>query len=97
MGRAVSKFIPAEQLVVPYETSDLDSCPNITQVIRMSLNDLRKKQVSGFYLDLPVIPAQEELNSVDDEINRIDGLSPSQVDYDCTILECHVDLDLERL
>ena len=95
MGRAVSKFIPAEQLVVPYETSDLDSCPNITQVIRMSLNDLRKKQVSGFYLDLPVIPAQEELNSVDDEINRIDGLSPSQVDYDCTILECHVDLDLE--
>lgn len=95
LGRAVSKFIPAEQLVVPYETSDLDSCPNITQVIRMSLNDLRKKQVSGFYLDLPVIPAQEELNSVDDEINRIDGLSPSQVDYDCTILECHVDLDLE--
>tara|TARA_R100001440_G_scaffold26434_2_gene43034 strand:+ start:2674 stop:5112 length:2439 start_codon:yes stop_codon:yes gene_type:complete len=95
LGRAVSKFIPAEQLVVPYETSDLDSCPNITQVIRMSLNDLRKKQVSGFYLDIPVIPAQEELNSVDDEINRIDGLSPSQVDYDCTILECHVDLDLE--
>lgn len=95
LGRAVSKFIPAEQLVVPYETSDLDSCPNITQVIRMSLNDLRKKQVSGFYLDIPVIPAQEEMNSVDDEINRIDGLSPSQVDYDCTILECHVDLDLE--
>ena len=95
MGRAVSKFVPAEQLVVPYETSDLDSCPNITQVIRMSLNDLRKKQVSGFYLDIPVIPAQEEMNSVDDEINRIDGLSPSQVDYDCTILECHVDLDLQ--
>ena len=49
-GRAVSKFVPAEHLVVPYETSDLESCPNITQVLRMSLNDLRKKQVSGFYL-----------------------------------------------
>jgi hypothetical protein len=95
MGRAVSKFIPAENLVVPYDTSDLDSCPNITQVVRMSLNDLRKKQVAGFYLDIPVIPAQEELGSIESEIDRIDGLSPSQIDYDCTIMECHVDLDLE--
>ncbi len=94
-GRAVSKFIPAEHLVVPYETSDLDTCPNITQVIRMSLNDLRKKQVSGFYLDIPVLPSQGESGSVDDEIQRIDGVTPSQIDYDCTILECHVDLDLE--
>ena len=52
LGRAVSKFIPAEHLVVPYETSDLDTCPNITQVIRRSLNDLRKKLVAGFYLDI---------------------------------------------
>lgn len=95
MGRAVSKFIPAENLVVPYETSDLDTCPNITQSIRMSLNDLRKKQVAGFYLDIDVIPAQEDLDSVESEIDRIDGVSPSQIDYDCTILECHVDLDLE--
>ena len=95
LGRAVSKFIPAENLVVPYETSDLDTCPNITQVLRMSLNDLRKKQVAGFYLDIPVIPAQEEMGSVESEIDRIDGVSPSQIDYDCTILECHVDLDLE--
>ncbi len=94
-GRAVSKFIPAENLVVPYETSDLDTCPNITQVLRMSLNDLRKKQVAGFYLDIPVIPAQSEMDSVGNEIDRIDGVSPTQIDYDCTILECHVDLDLE--
>ena len=95
LGRAVSKFIPAEHLVVPYETSDLDTCPNITQVLRMSLNDLRKKQVAGFYLDIPVIPAQEEMDSVDSELDRIDGVSPTQIDYDCTILECHVDLDIE--
>mgnify|MGYP003116225283 CR=1 FL=1 len=94
-GRAVSKFIPAENLVVPYETSDLATCPNISQVVRMSLNDLRKHQVSGFYLDIPVLPSQNETGSVDDEINRIDGVSPSQIDYDCTLLECHVDLDLE--
>ena len=95
LGRAVSKFIPAENLIVPYETADLDTCPNITQVVRMSLNDLRKKQVAGFYLDVPVIPAQAEMDSVGDELDRIDGVSPTQIDYDCTILECHVDLDLE--
>ena len=95
LNRAVSKFIPAEHLVVPYETSDLETCPNITQSIRMSLNDLRKKQVAGFYLDIPVLPAQQESDSVTDEIDRIDGMSSSQIDYDCTILECHVDLDLE--
>ena len=80
---------------MPYETSDLETCPNITQVLRMSLNDLRKKQVSGFYLDIPVCPRRAISSSVDDEIQRIDGVTPSQIDYDCTILECHVDLDLE--
>jgi len=95
LGRAVSKFIPAEHLVVPYETSDLDTCPNITQSIRMSLNDLRKKQVAGFYLDIPVIPAQAEMDSVSNELDRIDGTSSTQIDYDCTVLECHADLDLE--
>ena len=95
MGRVVSKFVPAEHLVVPYETSDLDTCPNITQVVRMDLNDLRKMQVGGFYLDIPVTPAQQELGSVETEIDRISGFEASQVDYDCTLLECHVDLDLE--
>ena len=93
--RAVSKFVPAENLVVPYETSDLETCPNITQVVRMPLNDLRKQQISGFYLDIDVLPAQRELNEVESELDRIDGIEPSQIDYDCTILECHVDLDLE--
>ena len=95
MGRAVSKFVPAENLVVPYDTSDLDTCPNITQSIRMSLNDLRKQQVSGFYLDVDVIPAQEELGEVTRELDKIEGFEPNDIDYDCTILECHVDLDLE--
>ena len=95
IGRIVSKFVPAEQLVVPYETSDLDSCPNITQVVRMSLNDLRKMQVGGFYLDIPVTPVQQELGTVESEIDRISGFEASQIDYDCTLLESHVDLDLE--
>tara|TARA_B000000532_G_scaffold154622_1_gene124289 strand:+ start:5241 stop:7658 length:2418 start_codon:yes stop_codon:yes gene_type:complete len=95
LDRAVSKFVPAENLIVPYNTSDLETCPNITQVLKMSLNDLRKRQVSGFYKDIPVIPAQSDSGSLADEIERIDGMYPSQIDYDCTLLECHVDLDLE--
>ena len=95
MDRAVSKFVPAQNLVVPYDTSDLDTCPNISQLIRMDLNDLRKKQLAGVYLDIDVIPAQGDVTDVDSEINRIDGIEPSQIDYDCTLLECHVDLDLE--
>ena len=95
LGRAVSKFVPSENLVVPYETSDLETSPNITQVVRMSLNDLRKNQVAGFYRDVEVSPAQRELSGVREEIDRIDGFEPSQVDYDCTLLECHVDLDLD--
>ncbi len=94
LGRAVSKFVPAENLVVPYDTADLDSCPNITQVVRMDLNDLRKKQIAGIYLDIDVIPSQGEVTGVRDEIDRIDGFEPNQIDYDCTLLECHVDLDL---
>ena len=95
LGRAVSRFVPAENLVVPYETADLETCPNITQVVRMSLNDLRKNQVAGFYRDVEVIPAQAEMSSLSEEMDRIEGFEPSQVDYDCTVLECHVDLDLE--
>lgn len=94
LGRAVSKFVPAENLVVPYETSDLETCPNITHVVKISLNDLRKSQISGFYRDIDVLPAQENVNQVQEEIDKIDGTSPSQIDYDCTLLECHVDLDL---
>ena len=95
LGRAVSKFVPAENLIVPYETSDLETCPNITQIVRMSLNDLRKRQVSGFYRDIEVLPGQRDANEIDGIMDRIDGLEPSNIDYDCTILECHVDLDLE--
>ena len=95
LGRAVSKFVPAENLIVPYETSDLETCQNITQVFRMSLNDLKKRQLSGFYSDVDVIPGQSEISAVQGEIDRIDGFSPSQIDYDCTLLECHVDLDIE--
>jgi hypothetical protein len=94
IDRAVSKFVPAEDIVVPYGASDLDSCENITQVVKMSMNDLRIRQVMGFYRDVPVIPSQSNDNEVTDEMNKLGGVEPSNIDYDCTLLECHVNLDL---
>jgi len=94
MERAVSSFVPAEHLVVPFEASDLETCPNITQVIRIPLNDLRKKQISGFYRDIPVHPTQAESSGISRELEQLEGMQPSTIDYDCTLLECHVNLDL---
>ena len=95
MGRAVSKFVPAEHLVVPYETSDLDTCSNIAHVIRMNLNDLRKQQLAGVYRDIPVIPQQGEADEVQGELDRITGFEPGSIDYDCTLIEFHANLDLD--
>jgi len=95
MNRAVSKFVPAEDIVVPYSASDVDSCENVTQVLKMSFNDLRIRQVMGFYRDIPVIPSQSDSNEVTDQMDKLEGVEPSNVDYDCTLLECHVNLDLD--
>jgi hypothetical protein len=94
LDRVVSSFVPAENLVVPYNTSSLETCPCITNVISMPLNQLRKLQVSGFYLDVPVSAMQPDQNEIAEEINRIQGEQPSNIDYDTTILEFHVELDL---
>ena len=95
LDRAVSKFVPAEQLIVPYEANDIETCPNVTQVLKMPLNDLRKKQVSGFYMDVDVLPSQaQDHTAIGSELDRIEGVQSSNIDYDCTLLECHVDLDL---
>ena len=96
LDRPVSTFVPAENLVVPYETTSLETCPIITHVVPISANDLRKQQVSGFYSDVSLEAQQPESNQVQGEINKIDGVDPSAtVNYDVNLLEFHVELDLE--
>ena len=94
LNRAVSKFVPAENLVVPYETSSLETCPCITNVVNMPLNELRKLQISGFYADVDVLPGVESQNQLNDEMDKIQGVQASNIDYDVTLLEFHVELDL---
>jgi hypothetical protein len=95
LGRAVSKFVPAEQLVVPYTATDLETAENVTHVIQISENELRKKQVAGFYVDVDVEASQSDPSGLREEMDEISGIEPSRLDSEVTLLECHVDLDLE--
>jgi hypothetical protein len=95
LGRAVSKFVPAEQLVVPYTATDLETAENVTHVIQVTENELRKKQIAGFYSDVPVVADQADPSQVREEMDEISGVEPTYLDTDITLLECHVHLDLE--
>lgn len=92
----VAMFVSAEDFVVPYGTSDLESCPRYTHVTKKYPNDIRKLQVSGFYRDVELpAPAVEQTN-IQDKMDKITGSSSPGVAYDDrhTILEIHADLDL---
>ncbi len=94
--RAVSKFVPAEDLVVPYYASDLLDCERITHIIKMTENDVLKKQKSGFYRDVELIPTQEE-DEIQDKYDQMEGITNQGTrDYQFNVLEMHVDLDLDE-
>jgi len=97
MGRVVSKFIPADELVVPYTATSLDDAESVIHVIKMSENELRKQQVNGFYRDIDLAPpGNVEQNSVEKKEKELDGTKKvGKQDTMYTLLECHVNLDLE--
>ena len=97
MQRAVSKFVPAEDLVVPYYATDLKESERITHVLKMSENDILKKQRSGFYREVDILPSRQDDSDVQDKYDQIEGMQRGQdSDYQFNILEMHVDLDLEE-
>ena len=96
-GRAVSQFVHAEDLVVPYGAVDLATSPRITHVIKMDSNEVRKLQLAGFYrdVDLPANgEAGENMNEVQETIDEIQGVHPSNASVELTLYEIHTDLDL---
>lgn len=97
LGRAVSKFIPADDLVVPYTATSLDDAEAVIHVIKMSENDLRKQMAAGFYSDIELTkPTGTITNELEEKEREVEGLTKSQrVDPLYTVLECHVNLDLE--
>jgi len=95
LDRPVSKFIPAEDLVVPYFASDLKDCERITHVIKMTQNEVLKKQAAGFYRDIELIESNTEPDDVQKKLNQLEGVKRTGDDYLHTILEMHIDLNLD--
>ena len=95
LGRTVSKFVPAEDLVVPYSATSLEDAEAIIHVVKISGNDLRKQQVSAFYKDIELGEPAFDTNDVQDKKDKIEGVTRAASAEMHTLLECHVELDLE--
>ena len=96
LGRAVSKFVPADDLIVPYTATSLDDAEAIIHRIKISGNDLRKQQVVGFYKDIELGQPADIENKLEQKERELEGTRKSgRPDDMYTLLECHVNLDLE--
>jgi len=96
LERAVSKFVPADDLIVPYAATSLEDAEAIMHRIKISENDLRKQQVSGFYRDIELTPGYADEDELDKKENELEGTrSTGRAEDVFTLIECHVNLDLE--
>ena len=95
LGRAVSKFIPADDLVVPYAATSLEDAEAVVHVIKTSKNDLRKQQVSGFYRDIDLGEPQITENEITKKEHELEGINKDKQDDLYTLIEVHTNLDLE--
>ena len=95
LGRAVSKFVPADDLIVPYSANSLEDAEAIVHVIKMSENELRKQQVSGFYRDIELGQPPVTSNELEEKERQLEGVTKNGQEDQYTILEMHVNLDLE--
>ena len=96
LGRAVSKFVPADDLIVPYTATSLDDAEAIIHTVKISENDLRKQQVAGFYSDIELSTPAVVENKLRAKEKELEGTTKTGKPDDMyTLLECHVNLDLE--
>ena len=98
-GRAVSKFIHAEDIIVPYGASDFVSSPRITHRLTMDSNEIRKLQLAGFYrdIDLPNYSDGDDssMGEIEESIDDVQGVHPSGPSEELTLYEVHTSLDIE--
>jgi hypothetical protein len=93
LDRQVSLFVPAEDIVVPYGASSLETSERVTHVMRKTKNELRKLQVMGFYKDVELDDPTDTLDEIEKKIAEQMGFKASQDDR-YKLLEMHVYLDL---
>ena len=94
-GTAVSKFVPAEDLVVPYQASDINTVSRLTHVLKMDENTIRKMQVAGIYRDVEISASDDDQDVVQEKKDELEGASKGYSDEVFSVLEMHVNLDLE--
>ena len=92
--RAVSTFVPTEDLVVPYTASDLETCERITHVVKMSYNEVRSHQLAGFYRDIELKPGDPTNTDVADKVDELEGIQQGSIDMTYELLEFHVSMDV---
>ena len=95
LGRPCGIFVPAEDVVVSYGASDLQTCARATQIMKKNSNDIRKMQVNGFYRDIELPESSPDINDITKKYNEMTGSSENYSNDDRhTLLEMQVDLDL---
>ena len=95
LGRAVSKFVHSDDLVVPYSATSLEDAEAVVHVIKMSGNELRKQQVAGFYRDIDLGEPPVVENQLTEKKQELEGITQNGQEDMYTLLEFHIDLDLE--
>ena len=95
LGRAVSKFVPADDLIVPYSANSLEDAEAVIHVIKISENELRKQQVSGFYRDVELGTPPITENQLEDKKLELEGISKDGQEDQYTLYEIHTNLDLD--
>ena len=97
LDRICSKFVPADQFVISYENTDLETAERYTQVMKQTTNEIKRKQVEGFYRQVSVTQSQggqSTSDMVQQTMQKLEGMTPSMADKIHTVLEIHADLDL---
>jgi hypothetical protein len=93
--RQVSMYVPAEDIVVPYGASNLETAERVTHVMRKTKNELHRLQVAGFYRDIDLGEPYSDIDEAEKKIAEKLGFNPTEDDR-YKILEMHVNLDLEN-
>ena len=97
LNKAASKFIQPQDLIVPYEATDIFTAERITHVLQMSTNEIRKQQISGFYADIDLSGGGYSYNrdEIEEQIDEIEGIQPSdRNERDHTVYEVHTVLEI---
>ena len=92
---SVEEFIPSDDLIVPYTATSLEDAEAIIHVIKISENDLKKQQVSGFYKDVDLGEPPLQQDEIEKKQLELQGVRISKQADVYTLLECHVNLDIE--